>query len=132
MPNTPSYPQRRESVDVGPPVPPKADVAAPDHVNQAQIRQRRPQPPPKDSKPLPSISNIASKPLPDQPAIGESVKVDYRTTILWIVGFCIWFLLIVVLLPIIMERDAMPGFNRILRKQTRSVIGFLGLQNRER
>jgi hypothetical protein len=35
---------------------------------------------------------------------------------LWIAGLCLWFLTIVILLPIITERDAMPGFNQWLRR----------------
>jgi hypothetical protein len=41
---------------------------------------------------------------------------NYVKTVILIAGFGIWFLVIVVLLPIITEKDAMPGFNKILRR----------------
>lgn len=102
----------------GPPVPPKRERAA------SSILQRRglrgPQPP-KSLKPLPRIPSYASgqalvneqgyKPLPKTPQ--SSIL---RPTLFWILGFCLWFLLIVLLLPIITEKEAMPGFNRWLRK----------------
>jgi hypothetical protein len=70
------------------------------------------------SKPLPPIPRPAvirerssSKPLPAPPRISI-----LRSTLLWVGGFCVWFLLIVLLLPVVMEKDAMTGVNRWLRK----------------
>jgi hypothetical protein len=72
-------------------------------------------------KPLPSVPQSApsgvpkkrslSKPLPAPPRISI-----LRSTFLWVAGFCVWFLLLVLLLPVVMEKDAMPGVNRWLRK----------------
>jgi hypothetical protein len=71
-------------------------------------------------KPLPlvpgsgAINKIArnadSKPLPSPPK-----SPILRQTMLWIMAFSLWFILIVILLPVITEKDAMPGFNKWLR-----------------
>ncbi|OAL01915.1 hypothetical protein IQ06DRAFT_129441 [Phaeosphaeriaceae sp. SRC1lsM3a] len=97
---------------------------------QVPSSEEPPPPPPKShtvstgsrsSKPLPSIpgyqemksKGIAeNKPLPSPPN-GLSLK----SLSMWIAGICLWFLAIVVLLPIITERDAMPGFNTWLRRR---------------
>ena len=98
---------------------PKPDSPLP---SLPQRRGMRPLLPPKQSKPLPPIPRykhidflgqgpLQSKTLPRSPS-----NLNLTTTLLWVAGFCLWFLLIVVLLPVIMEKDAMPGFNRWLRK----------------
>ncbi|KAF2640622.1 hypothetical protein P280DRAFT_517986 [Massarina eburnea CBS 473.64] len=119
--------QRKQSIDIGPPVPPKEHIAASGNTKTlAEIRQRRPLPLLKIEKPLPSAPAIAvSKPLPVPPSSRQEGKVNYRTTLLWIGGFAVWFLLVVVLLPVIMERDAMPGFNRFLRQKLHSLIALI-------
>jgi hypothetical protein len=104
--------------DAGPPVPPKALPALPKDPH-TQLRNRRPQPPPKDQKVLPLPPSL--KPLPQLPP-NRDTSPNYRTTLFWVLGFCVWFLIIVVMLPVIMERDAMPGFNRWLRKFWRSLL----------
>ncbi|KAF2024711.1 hypothetical protein EK21DRAFT_117480 [Setomelanomma holmii] len=100
----------------GPPVPPK-------HQNNPDLSrpgQQPPVPPPEQHerhKPLPPapratyfLEQFDLKPLPPPPA-----SVSIRTTTLWIAGFVLWFVLIVVLLPVITEKDAMPSFKRWLR-----------------
>jgi hypothetical protein len=99
-----------------PPVPPKSfDLTASTH-GRGQTRLKSIG----DQKPLPSRpsqfqtsqieSDHLSKPLPQPPKM-----FSVKTTLLWIVGFCLWFLVIVTILPIILEKDVMPGFNRWLR-----------------
>lgn len=77
-------------------------------------------------KPLPPVpiigfkndrptTNVIFKPLPAPPR-----RHLLRYTLYWIAGFCLWFLFIVVLLPVITEKDAMPGFNRWLRSPFRT------------
>jgi hypothetical protein len=110
--------------EAGPPVPPKHYVVRSSQSIQStqQLRNRRPPPPPpRDHKPLPVLPS--SKPLPDLPSPGSDARLNYRTTLLWVLGFCVWFLVIVVMLPVIMERDAMPGFNRWLRQCWASILG---------
>ncbi|KAF2464611.1 uncharacterized protein BDR25DRAFT_95829 [Lindgomyces ingoldianus] len=97
----------------------------------AQSNQSNPSSPPLPNsakrKPLPSIPHstppdhqhhkaLPPKPLPDVPdEDSQTQKLDYRILGLWIGGFGIWFLAIVVLLPVVTERDAMPGLNRLLK-----------------
>lgn len=50
------------------------------------------------------------KPLPRPPGGLKS-----GTTALWVAAFLVWFLLIVVMLPVVMERDAMIRMNAWLR-----------------
>jgi hypothetical protein len=89
----------------GPPVPPKLNA-------QPSLSQRRgigPLDPPKQLKPLPPVpqSDVpGSKPLPRPPQ-----RVKLGATVLWIGAFAVWFLLIVAMLPVVMERDAMIGLN---------------------
>lgn len=93
----------------GPPVPPKPGIK----LSLSQRRGVTPPQPPKQLKPLPPVPRFGpfeSKPLPQIP---ENVNIG--TTALWIVAFVVWFLLIVVMLPIIMEREAMIGVNAWLR-----------------
>ena len=105
------------------------------------INKRLPPEPPlaldpnRETKPLPSLpclmssKLVASKCLPSKPLPAAPVApvtpttLNYRSTLLWMVFFCVWFLLIVVLLPCIMERDAMPGLNRWLRRWVHDLIG---------
>ncbi|KAF2688857.1 hypothetical protein K458DRAFT_154031 [Lentithecium fluviatile CBS 122367] len=103
--------------EAGPPVPPKALPPLSTKLPTG-LRSRRPQPPPKDQKlpPLPPTSKALSE-LPPGGAL------DYRATLLWVLGFCVWFVVIVVMLPVIMERDVMPGFNRWLRQSWRLMLG---------
>jgi len=56
------------------------------------------------------ITEAIYKPLPPPPR-----NALVRNTLYWITGFCLCFLLIVVLLPVITEKDAMPGFNQWLQ-----------------
>lgn len=91
--------------------------------------------PNRETKPLPSppclvVSElVASKCLPSKPLPAAPVApvtpttVNYRSTLLWMAFFCVWFLLIVLLLPLIVERDAMPGLNRWLRRWVHDLIG---------
>ncbi|KAF1938861.1 hypothetical protein EJ02DRAFT_271137 [Clathrospora elynae] len=101
----------------GPPVPPK-----PHNPTTPGRRPATTSPKPTErSKPLPPIPGVGlsgtckiqsrRKPLPEPPK--SSVL---KSTLLWVTAFCLWFLLIVVLLPVITEKDAMPGFNRWLRQ----------------
>jgi hypothetical protein len=90
--------------------------------------------PDREAKPLPSppchtsrnshADSLPSKPLPVPPVAPVTrTTVDYRSALLWAVFFCVWFLLIVLLLPVIMERDAMPGLNRWLRSWVHDLMG---------
>ena len=104
----------------GPPVPPKTLSTG----NTIQSTKRAAAPKPLNlhshSKPLPSVPQLPvptsvteeqqTKPLPAPPK-----SATLRLTLLWVTAFCVWFLLIVVLLPVITEKDAMPGFNKWLR-----------------
>lgn len=109
----------RNSKDA-PPVPPKGHPALTTATAiPAAIFQQQPKPlPPTPYGGIPSAldqtSNLNSgwKPLPRPPVSSSSVV---KNTLLWIAGFCVWFLLVVVALPIILEQDAMPGLNRWLR-----------------
>ena len=101
--------------DQGPPVPPKT-------LSNSIKRAAAPKPLSlhAHTKPLPSVPSLPlvasvteeqqAKPLPAPPK-----DSTLRLTLLWVAAFCIWFLLIVVLLPVITEKDAMPGFNKWLR-----------------
>lgn len=88
----------------------------------------KPPVPPKEgiklsSKPLPpaphprqqSTGYVEKKPLPNPPT-----GLNLKRTFLWIIGLLLSFFTIVALLPIITERDAMPGFHRWLRKLSSS------------
>jgi hypothetical protein len=93
----------------GPPVPPKPST----ELSLSQRRGLAPPQPPRQLKPLPPVPQlqlIESKPLPRPPD-----KLKLGTTALWIAAFAAWFLLIVVMMPIIMEREAMIGVNVWLR-----------------
>ena len=106
--------------DQGPPVPPKTLSTG----NTIRTIKRVAAPKPlklhSQSKPLPSVPQLPAaslvtkeqqaKPLPAPPK-----SATWRLTLLWIAAFCVWFLLIAVLLPVITEKDAMPGFNKWLR-----------------
>ena len=95
--------------DEGPPLPPKsASAQAPSVRTPARLRTKPLPPAPALNK---QIKAIHTRPLPPLP---KDSRV--KTTLLWVAGFCLWFLLIVILLPIITEKDAMPGFNRWLRQ----------------
>ncbi|PSN68182.1 hypothetical protein BS50DRAFT_358987 [Corynespora cassiicola Philippines] len=69
---------------------------------------------------------LPPKPLPEIPGPSDfdHLEVNYRYTLYWMAGFAVWFVLIVVLLPIITEKDAMPGFNRFLRRGAASTFGL--------
>jgi hypothetical protein len=105
-----------------PPVPPKDDpkdttsirgLTAPSHTPK---ERSKPLPPvPHSATPILTRERSLSKPLPAPPRFSI-----LRSTLLWVMGFCVWFLLIVLLLPVIMEKDAMPGVNRWLRSFLRS------------
>lgn len=101
--------RRQQSIADGPPVPPKPS-------KKLSLSQRRglvPPEPPKQLKPLPPVPQLLpteSKPLPRLP-----YKLKLGKTALWFAVFAVWFVLIVVMLPIIMEREAMIGVNAWLR-----------------
>ena len=99
----------RKVLTNGPPVPPKSVSAqAPSLRSPTRLTTKSLPPAPGLDK---RTKTIRARPLPPLPK-GFRVK----TTLLWVAGFCVWFLLIVILLPIITEKDAMPGFNRWLRQ----------------
>jgi hypothetical protein len=112
--------RKPHSQDEGPLVPPKEfgtantirparRIAAPSPLNLHRLSKPLPCVP---RSPVPSLvkEEAWSKPLPAPP-----LSFTLRSTLLWIAAFCVWFLLIVVLLPVITEKDAMPGFNKWLR-----------------
>ncbi|KAH9883032.1 hypothetical protein J1614_000399 [Plenodomus biglobosus] len=120
-PKSPPPPQLRQrkprqSVEK-PPVPPKCNDFIPlEHTAPPHTSSR--------SKPLPPVPfhshdeatearGLEAKPLPRPPS-----SVNLRTTCYWIVGFCLWFLLIVLLLPVITEKDAMPRFNQWVKEKS--------------
>ena len=88
----------------------------------------------RETKPLPSppcltptepvgLKCLPSKPLPAPPvAPVTQTTVNYRSTLLWMAFFCVWFLLIGLLLPVIMERDAMLGLNLWLRRWVHELL----------
>lgn len=94
-----------------PPVPPKPHAKS----SLSQRRGLQPPDPPKQLRPLPPVPQIGLeldfKPLPQRPQ-----QVQVYTTALFVAAFAVWFLLIVVMLPIIMEREAMVGLNTWLRR----------------
>ncbi|KAF1926762.1 uncharacterized protein M421DRAFT_206125 [Didymella exigua CBS 183.55] len=101
--------RRSHPISDGPPVPPKPST----ELSLSQRRGLPPPEPPEHLKPLPPIPRpepIESKPLPRTPG-----KIKIGTTALWVVAFAIWFLLIVVMMPVIMEREAMIRVNAWLR-----------------
>ena len=112
--------RRLHAQDDGPPVPPKTFKT--ENISKAPLRRVAPRPLDlqNHSKPLPPVpqseraaaskSEPLSKPLPLPPK-----SVTLRSTLLWVAALFVWFLLIVVLLPVITEKDAMPGFNKWLR-----------------
>ncbi|KAF2179097.1 hypothetical protein K469DRAFT_695005 [Zopfia rhizophila CBS 207.26] len=78
-------------------------------------------------KPLPAVpmknemgdmsfdKTLPPKPLPDPPEpYDKPRRFSYYTMIAFIGAFWLSFLAIVLLLPVITERDAMPGLNRLL------------------
>jgi hypothetical protein len=95
---------------------------------------QRPPVPPKPGRTLPSLpAKQLSKPLPsiphprekgnsrndksiEKPLPSPPNSLSLKSTSIWIAGLCLWFVAIVVLLPVITEKDAMPGFNQWLRK----------------
>ncbi|KAH8631235.1 hypothetical protein IG631_12917 [Alternaria alternata] len=112
--------RRLHAQDEGPPVPPKTFNT--ENIPKAPLRRVAPRPLDlqNHSKPLPPVpqseraaaskNEPLSKPLPLPPK-----NVTLRSTLLWVAALFVWFLLIVVLLPVITEKDAMPGFNKRLR-----------------
>ncbi|KAH8726111.1 hypothetical protein GQ44DRAFT_726465 [Phaeosphaeriaceae sp. PMI808] len=100
------------SSEHGPPVPPKSDRSPYVIASKHDLQPSKPLPPVPGIRQMKNsdTKNLTAKPLP-QPPIG----VNAKSVSLWIAGFVIWFLLIVILLPVITEKDAMPGFNRWLR-----------------
>jgi hypothetical protein len=102
----------------GPPVPPKLGYLSHGEPQQRSLQTPRfaqsskvlPPIPPHRSEIPPGPEDVYSKPLPQPPP----TRI-FKTILTWIFGFLIWFLLIVILLPIITEQDAMPSFNGWLR-----------------
>ena len=128
----PSYPaehqalrnRRPAAVDERPPVPPKqkSSPTLPTKCSLSLSRRRGLRIPelPKQMKPLPPVPQSHAeedvvwpglKPLPRPPA-----KLHIGTTALWVAGFVVWFLLVVVMLPVIVEREAMISMNAWLRR----------------
>lgn len=104
----------------------KSDTAQDTARNRRQKMKPLPATPSAGFKPLPP------KPLPDLPAkTNESSSSNHLKTFLFISALCIWFLAIVLLLPIITERDAMPGLNRFLRRVISSIIKDITGDQRE-
>lgn len=71
--------------------------------------------PPSVQQKTPTSKPLSSKPLPSVP-VSVQAQPNYRTAFLIVSGLFVWFLAIVVMLPIIMEREAMIGLNNVLRK----------------
>lgn len=101
---------RKAPSRAGPPVPPKPTVS----LSLSQRRGRAAPTPPAQLKPLPQIPASRRedelKPLPRPPA-----RLRLGETALWVVGFAAWFAVVVVLLPVVMEREAMIVVNAWLR-----------------
>ncbi|OAG01737.1 uncharacterized protein CC84DRAFT_1221221 [Paraphaeosphaeria sporulosa] len=91
-----------------PPPPPTGDAVRFEGAERG-IEEPPPQPPVKDVR-LDETKSRTTKPLP-----GIPWRPDYKGTILWIAALGIWFLLVVLLLPVLLEADALPGLNKILR-----------------
>ncbi|KAF2443413.1 hypothetical protein P171DRAFT_486146 [Karstenula rhodostoma CBS 690.94] len=142
-PNNPTEQTQRET-DVPPPVPPK------DTTDDTRLRRRRPPPltgaAVKPLPPPPPVSNVRVEQSEsgiwnapprtregihfDQPKgrIGKPLpripwRPDYRRTFLWIGGLGVWFLLVVLLLPVFLEGDALPRLNRTLRSHLALLLG---------
>jgi hypothetical protein len=77
-------------------VPPKPSLS--------QRRGRLPPKPPQQLKPLPPVPPSPAvtewKPLPRPPE-----RARLGTTLLWVLGFAVWFVAVVVMLPVVMERE---------------------------
>lgn len=93
----------------GPPVPPKPARAA------TLPAQRQ-------MKALPHIpqddyhESSETKALPPPPTSEEErLHLKITTTLLWILGFTVWFVLIVLLLPVVLERDVLVRTRGLLR-----------------
>ncbi|KAF2731424.1 hypothetical protein EJ04DRAFT_10485 [Polyplosphaeria fusca] len=81
-----------------------------------QIKPRPRKPTLGSVQPTPLNKSLPPKPLPKIPPPQSTARTTgLRTFALVLVGFCLWFLVIVLLLPVITERDAMPAMNRWLR-----------------
>ncbi|KAF2788892.1 hypothetical protein K505DRAFT_420809 [Melanomma pulvis-pyrius CBS 109.77] len=99
------------------------------------LPSQRPPIPRKEFKPLPppphptSSELLASKSLPPKPLPGiptahaNPKTPNYIFTLYWIALFGVWFLIIILLLPVVMEKDAMPGLNRLLRRWIQALTG---------
>ena len=108
-----------------PPVPPKDSARATATTTMASmVRQRRP--PPLDEVPLKELK--ALPPLPPNKSLDHSTQAVFKplpavprelngkSTLIWITGLMVWFFLVILLLPVFLEAEAMPGMNRILRR----------------
>jgi hypothetical protein len=104
----------------GPPVPPKSNDTQPLPAYKPAQSTHKPLPPTPDHDKLWGGHAGASsvKPLPPIPA-----RSRLKMTLLWVAAFSVWFLLTVLLLPNITEKDAMPGLNRWLRKLLSRALG---------
>ncbi|KAF2268912.1 hypothetical protein CC78DRAFT_529548 [Lojkania enalia] len=85
------------------------------HRKETSTTKPLPRPPVPTSNPSPFQLNKAlpQKPLPIPPAGNQGF--NYRTFALIVVGFVGWFIAIVLLLPVIIEREAMPRTNCFLQ-----------------
>lgn len=97
--------------------------------NRHVPRDRSPLPPPVPPKDVEPEVEEQSKPLPPTPADLKPLpppptRVILQMTSFWITGFCLWFILVVIMLPVITEKDAFPGLNRWLRKLVADAFAF--------
>jgi len=97
---------RQDNSPLPPPVPPKPVRHDPQHQKTTEQSTKPLPPTPTDLKPLPP------------PPIGSVLK----TISFWVTGFCLWFMLIVIMLPFITEKDAFPGLNRWFRMLLSNVL----------
>lgn len=72
----------------------------------------KPLPPvPVPALPLKDASLAPGKALPEIPW-----QPDYAGTILWVAGLALWFIGVVLLLPVVLKGDALPGLNQVVRR----------------
>ncbi|KAJ4983656.1 hypothetical protein SVAN01_10867 [Stagonosporopsis vannaccii] len=96
-----------------PPVPPKpsSPTSISTSISSSSLSRRRGRLPPstpvqlKPLPPTPLSEDRDGKPLPELPTTG----VKWRATALWVLGFGAWFAVIVLMLPVIMEREEVLG-----------------------
>jgi len=62
---------------------------------------------------------VDAKPLPDLPSSITGVK--WKATALWVLAFAVWFAVVVVVLPVVLEREEVL---RGLRGWAGGLLGF--------